>query len=202
MPDTSGAVILLRLLQSLVAGGTSWKSAASEEGLNLADLLIRSLSGKIPSARALADDSVGGVAAGAGIPSLTSSVLSTLLDGQGGRSAPVLSFLASGLAGSLLGFLSGSDAPDSPSPRVPFAPPPPIAVEAGIGTTGRAAPLDYSYDGSPRTIPANAPPPVPSVVVNVQAMDSRSFLDHSDDIARAVREALLNSHPLGGYLAE
>lgn len=59
MPDTSGAVILLRLLQSLVAGGTSWKSAASEEGLNLADLLIRSLSGKIPSVRALADDSVG-----------------------------------------------------------------------------------------------------------------------------------------------
>ncbi len=32
----------------------------------------------------------------------------------------------------------------------------------------------------------------PVINVNVQAMDSRSFLDHSQDIARAVREAMLN----------
>jgi hypothetical protein len=38
--------------------------------------------------------------------------------------------------------------------------------------------------------------------INVQAMDSRSFLDHSDDIARAVREAMLNMHALNDVLNE
>jgi len=34
------------------------------------------------------------------------------------------------------------------------------------------------------------------VTVNVQAMDSRSFLDRSHDIAQAVREAMLNMHSI------
>ena len=33
-------------------------------------------------------------------------------------------------------------------------------------------------------------------------MDSRSFLDHSDEIANAVREAVLNSHSLRDVLTE
>jgi hypothetical protein len=33
-------------------------------------------------------------------------------------------------------------------------------------------------------------------------MDSRSFMDHSDEIARAVREALLNAHSLGDVVSE
>ncbi len=42
----------------------------------------------------------------------------------------------------------------------------------------------------------------PTITVQVQALDSRSFLEHSDEIARAVREALLNSHSLGDVLGE
>jgi hypothetical protein len=34
------------------------------------------------------------------------------------------------------------------------------------------------------------------ITVQVNAMDSRSFMDHSNDIARAVRAAILNSHSL------
>lgn len=34
------------------------------------------------------------------------------------------------------------------------------------------------------------------ITVNVQAMDSRSFLDRSQDIAQAVREAMLNMHSI------
>jgi hypothetical protein len=34
--------------------------------------------------------------------------------------------------------------------------------------------------------------PAPQITVNVQAMDSRSFLDHSSEIAQAVRDAMLN----------
>ncbi len=38
--------------------------------------------------------------------------------------------------------------------------------------------------------------PVNNITVQVNAIDSRSFLDHSDDIARAVRDAMLHSHAL------
>jgi hypothetical protein len=42
----------------------------------------------------------------------------------------------------------------------------------------------------------------PQITVQVQAMDSRSFLDHSEDIARAVREAMLNSHGINDVITE
>jgi hypothetical protein len=42
----------------------------------------------------------------------------------------------------------------------------------------------------------------PQVTVNVNAMDSRSFLDHSGDIARAVREAMLHMHPVNDLISE
>jgi hypothetical protein len=40
------------------------------------------------------------------------------------------------------------------------------------------------------------------VTIQVQAIDSRSFLDHSDAIARAVKQALLESHDLGQVIRE
>jgi hypothetical protein len=40
------------------------------------------------------------------------------------------------------------------------------------------------------------------VTVQVQAMDSRSFLDHREEIARAVRQAVLRSHSLNDVLAD
>jgi hypothetical protein len=43
---------------------------------------------------------------------------------------------------------------------------------------------------------------VPQVVVNVSAMDSQSFMDRSDDIARAVRSAMLHMHPLNDVVGE
>jgi hypothetical protein len=42
----------------------------------------------------------------------------------------------------------------------------------------------------------------PQITVQVQALDSRSFLDHSEEIARAVRHAVLNSHALGDVVSE
>jgi hypothetical protein len=40
------------------------------------------------------------------------------------------------------------------------------------------------------------------IVVQVQAMDSRSFLDHRDEIARAVRQAMLETNALGDVVRE
>jgi hypothetical protein len=73
-------------------------------------------------------------------------------------------------------------------------------VAAG-GSQGIVA-VDYGQDGLPRAVTSGTQNGGSSVTVQVQAMDSRSFLDHSDEIARAVREALLNSHSLGDVVSE
>jgi len=63
---------------------------------------------------------------------------------------------------------------------------------------GAIGEVDYQADGTPRASRSEAAP----VVVNVQAIDSRSFLDHRDAIASAVRQALLESHGLGDVMRE
>jgi hypothetical protein len=40
------------------------------------------------------------------------------------------------------------------------------------------------------------------VVVNVNALDTQSFLDRSSDIARAVRDAMLHMHPINDMIGE
>src|SRR5436305_1967821 len=41
----------------------------------------------------------------------------------------------------------------------------------------------------------------PQITVNVNAMDSQSFMDRSGYIASAVREAMLNLHPINDVVA-
>lgn len=59
--------------------------------------------------------------------------------------------------------------------------------------------IDYSASGMPRAAGSGGQAPI---VVQVQAIDSRSFLDHRDEIASAVRQALLESHGLGDVMRE
>jgi hypothetical protein len=40
------------------------------------------------------------------------------------------------------------------------------------------------------------------ITLNVQALDARSLLERSGEIADAVRSALLNAHPLADVIAE
>ena len=124
--------------------------------------------------------------------------------GRGSAAASIartfFSFLSGGLGlVSLIGklFDRGRPAP-RPAPQL-FSLPPRLQVDAGIlGAAQGIRPIRYAQDGLPRPAPA----PAANVTVQVQAMDSRSFLDHSDEIAQAVREALLNSHALGDVVTE
>lgn len=59
--------------------------------------------------------------------------------------------------------------------------------------------VDRGAGGGLRAIPSQA---AQQVIVQVQAMDSKSFLDHRDEIASAVRRALLESHGLGDVVRE
>lgn len=126
---------------------------------------------------------------------------SSLLGGVFGI-APVVQGLFS-----LFGGGSGGDTQQS---LVPFTLPNSIQYAAGVNGPGSAAaPIDYGQGGQARSLatPASAATGSSSsqagqtVQVNVSAMDSQSFLDHSNDIADAVRSALLNSHPLTDVIA-
>lgn len=145
------------------------------------------------------------------------NIASSLLGGQG---------LGSGLLGGGLGLLFDGikslfqGSPSQPPPLTPYTPPPSQHFELATsnGSTGAAA---YDSNGFVREAgmtqlalsslqpgAASAPSLLgdksagasgassPSITVNVHAMDSRSFLDHSSDIASAVREAMLNMHSI------
>lgn len=57
--------------------------------------------------------------------------------------------------------------------------------------------IDRDSYGQPRMVPDSLPSRVPAqITVNVQTLDSRSFLDHSEDIAQALRRSLLTDNPL------
>ena len=65
------------------------------------------------------------------------------------------------------------------------------------------ASVDYGAGDRVRTVNTpRAAAAATQVTVQVHAMDSRSFLDHSDDIARAVRLAMLESHAINDVVAE
>lgn len=125
------------------------------------------------------------------------SVAGTVLRGL------TLSPLISGLVGL---FRGGNK--EEPAPLVRYSPPKPIRLQTGLtgGGTTPIAEVDYDEEGLPRAAGSAAglgqayygPP----ITIQVQAMDSRSFLDHSEEIARAVREALLNAHSLGEVISE
>ena len=128
------------------------------------------------------------------------SVISTVFKSGFGL-APLIS--------GLVGLFSGGEAA-APAPLVKYALPAAVdfqAAESGGRTTG----LYYDQMGMPRmygspAASAAASVPVtaaaPQITVNVQAMDARSFLDRSNDIALAVRDAMLNLNAINDVVNE
>ncbi|MCP5112755.1 MAG: hypothetical protein GY953_18165 [bacterium] len=118
----------------------------------------------------------------------------------------VLSYLGGGLGlAQLLGKLFGGSTEETQPVFERYTLPAPVKLEAGLSQSPVPSiyPLSYSADGLPRALPtAPASQPATPVTIQVQAMDSRSFMDHSTEIAQAVREALLHSHSLNDVVME
>lgn len=121
------------------------------------------------------------------------------------------------------GLFGGGDA-QAPPPLVKYAAPQAIRLERANADPqdGRLSLAEFDYDqrGYQRRVQEPTPasqitvrqeqspteqadvPRAPQITVNVQAMDSRSFLDHSNEIALAVREAMLNMHALNDVVGD
>lgn len=115
------------------------------------------------------------------------------------------------LARGLFSLFQRHDRNETPEP-VRFSLPAPLRTEAAMSSSNlsvnidrgigdRIRPLRGSHGPVPiDTMGTNGPPAmstaVNNITVQVNAIDSRSFLDHSEDIARAVRDAMLHSHAL------
>ena len=97
--------------------------------------------------------------------------------------------------------LFGSDDPEPLPPIEKFQAPSRLSVEAGLTADREYAAIRHAQGGVPAAT-SESGKSTATVNVNIQAMDSRSFLDRQDDIARAVREAMLHSNSLNDVVLE
>lgn len=127
---------------------------------------------------------------------------------QSHSAAGTIGHAASSLFGGALGFLSpivsglthlfgGGAAQPAALPF--YTAPPPISIDGTLRSVLPAAAPAASSASSSAAQQSNYSP---QITVQVSAMDSQSFLDRSGDIANAVREAMLNNHPLNSVVAD
>lgn len=171
--------------------GVSEQVAALSKQLNdLRTVQQTGIDSMIKNTQALTQNTVNR-STGTSIPNTASSLASSVLGSSFGLS-PIVK--------GLLSLFGGSDK-TSVQPLVPFTLPATVQYQGGYSASngGRVTALDYGQSGAAR---AAAPAASTTVQIQVNAMDSRSFLDHSDDIARAVREAVLHSNSLNDVISD
>ncbi len=141
------------------------------------------------------EQSIGGVnsTTQSGSGSSTLSSVGGLLDGLLGQGS-ILSPILSGI----MSLFGGGSSPSTVLSA--FEMPSSVNVETATNqpVTGIGQGQISGQTGRGQTSAALQQP----IQVQVSAMDSQSFLDHSSDIANAVRRALLDSHPLSDVIAE
>ena len=191
------------LYQSFLAVSGQQTSALGDATAMLADVVAQvgeqQSSNAVPAATSQAQAGTSTASSGSGT---AGSVASTILESTLGL--PVL------LAG-LLGIFGGGDS-STPAPLVKYAMPAAVDFQAAE-SQGQVTGMNYDQMGMARSVAASGTNGTtsgttsggtvgtangsgsggaPQITVNVQAMDARSFMDRSSDIAAAVRDAMLN----------
>jgi hypothetical protein len=116
-------------------------------------------------------------------------------------------FLKSGFGLAGLGLkiagLFGKKQPE-PVTFTPFELPPGLSFEAANTSNilGGFPRVDRGQGDEPRSFRRELAAQQPRVVINVNALDTQSFLDRSSDIASAVRDAMLHMHPINDMIGE
>jgi hypothetical protein len=100
--------------------------------------------------------------------------------------------------------LFGSSEPEPLPALEKFEAPSSVSVEAGLSSSREFGGIRYGQGGLADITGGSqsATSQAPTIQVNIQAMDSQSFLDRQEDIARAVREAMLHSNSLNDVVLE
>ncbi len=140
-----------------------------------------------------------------GLPELLAGLVGGVKSGGGVLGGVLKSGFGLASLGLKIAGLFRGDKQAEPAPLVPFLEPPALALEvantenilAGFPSVSRGQQGEARAVERERTVIMQ-----PQVTVNVSAMDSRSFLDRSEDIARAVREAMLHMHPVNDLISE
>ncbi len=130
-----------------------------------------------------------GQAGGGGLGGALGSVAGHVGGGLG-----ILSPIFSGL----LSLFGGGSKPE-PTPVTYYMPPPNVQISDTFRTGSPAVAPQAS--GTSGAAGGGAGSTGTHITVNVNAMDSQSFMDRSSDIASAVREAMLNLHPINDVVA-
>ena len=150
----------------------------------------------IPASQTQAGTQTGSTGSG----STSGTVEKTMLEAEAG-----LPLLIAGLVSAF-----GGGGASTPAPLVKYAMPAAVDFQGGE-SQGQVSGLDYDQMGAPRSYATagtsgtasggangaasgsgSGSGAAPQFTFNVQAMDARSFMDRSGDIALAVRDAMLN----------
>lgn len=130
------------------------------------------------------------------------SIGSALGDAAKGIGSTILGGLSlSPIIGGLMKLFGGGGESAAPPPVIKYAPPAAINLQTGV-SGGQLSGVDYNASGQARSTSPTPGPAASNVTVNVQAIDSRSFLDYSDAIAAAVKKAMLDSNSLNDVVSE
>ncbi len=145
--------------------------------------------------------------------------------GEGGTRSNILGTIGGALAGGLglsslisgvADLFGGGGGSSAPAASTPYVQPLPIQLDAGFSAAGGASFAVDSGEGNlPRAMTtaggaatgggSNAQASTQGgsqITVQVQALDSQSFMDRSQDIAMAVRQAMLQSTVLNDVIRD
>jgi hypothetical protein len=189
-PDGAGSNTLTQLLQTTLKDTSNAVTEANKQLSALLPVQQQNLDTVNQNTQALINNTAGKSGGGSSALSTVGSLASGILGG-GSILTPIIS--------GLLNLFGGQSS--SPQPVfTAFTMPAPIHLDTTLSGAPQPTPPSPQVTGSNST--GSPPVSAPQIQIQVNAMDSQSFLDHSDQIAQAVRQALLNSHPLADVIAE
>jgi hypothetical protein len=179
-------------LQSSNSGVTEQLTSLATQITSLTSSQQEQVSALQDNTQAVTQNTTSKASGGSSVASTVESAASSFLGGGLSSVSPLL--------GGLLSLFGGGGGQTLAVPA-PFMLPAPVQSQAGLTSSapGQVVPVSYSETGQPRAQSSSASQ---QITVQVNAMDSQSFMDHSDDIAMAVKQAILNSSSLNDVISE
>jgi hypothetical protein len=179
------------LAQSSSSDVTEQLTSLTTQISNLSSIEQSQISALQDNTQALSESATSKTSSGSSVGSTVESVASSFLGGGLSSLSPLI--------GGLLSLFGGGGGQTLAAPS-PFMLPSPVQSNAGLTASapGQVVPVSYGDTGQPRAQSSSASS---QVTIQVNAMDSQSFLDHSDDIANAVKQAILNSNSINDVIS-